>query len=136
MRNILNSYIPKFLVDLNRENDDIITVTTQYFSKEGDVYELDRRTVAPRLIQTTQSLQELRPEISDVYPFKTVTQIDYDGSTLIFVPTLDSVPTASQGYYAPIYFERYDPLVMKNVDTQFVELTVSIPGSEEQVGAP
>lgn len=136
MRNILNSYIPKFLVDLNRENDDIITVATQYFSSEGDVYELDRRTVAPRLIQTTQSLQELRPEISDVYPFTTVTQIDYDGSTLIFAPTIDSVPTASQVYYAPIYFERYDPLVMKNVDTQFVELTVSIPESEEQVGAP
>jgi hypothetical protein len=136
MRNILNSYIPKFLIDLNRKNDDVVTVTTQYFSKEGDVYTLDKRTIAPRLIQTTQSLQELRPEVSDVYPFKIVTPLDYDGSTLLSVPTIDTTPTASQGYYAPIYFERYDPLVMKNIDTAFTELTVTIPSSEEQVEVP
>lgn len=122
MSNILNSYIPKFLVNLKKENTDVIKVTTKYFSPDGDVYELDTRTISPALIQTTQSLEELRPEISTVYPFKTVTTLDYDGSTLVFVPAVDTVPTASQGYYAPIYFERYDPAIVATIDTQFTEL--------------
>jgi hypothetical protein len=122
MSNILNSYISKFLVNLKKENDDVVKVTTKYFSPQGDVYELDKRTISPNLIQTTQSLQELNPEISDVYPFKTVTPLDYDGSTLVFVPATDTIPTASQGYYAPIYFERYNSEIIANIDTQFLEL--------------
>lgn len=124
MINILDSYIPKFIVDLQRENDTVITVTTRYFSPEGDIYELDERTISPILIQTTQSLQELRPEISNVYPFKIVTPLDYDGTTLILVPGVDTVPTASQGYYTPIYFERYNQEVIRNIESTFTELTV------------
>jgi hypothetical protein len=123
MSNILDSYIPKFLVDLKKNNEDIITVTTQYFSPDGDVYELDTRTLSPNLIQTTQSLQELRPEISTVYPFKIVMPLDFDGSTILQGPSMTTEPTASQGYYAPIYFERYNPDVIRNIDTQFTELT-------------
>lgn len=124
MPNILNSYIPKFLIDLKKANDDIITVTTQYFSPEGDVYELDTRTISPVLVQTTQSLEELQPEISMTYPFKIVTPLDFDGSTIIQSPSITTSPTASQGYYAPIYFERYNPDVIRNIDTTFNELTV------------
>jgi len=124
MLNILNSYIPKFLVDLKKNNEDIITVTTQYFSTAGDVYELDTRTVSPNLIQTTQSLQELQPETSDVYPFKIVTPLDFDGSTLLISPSVNAHPTASQGYYAPIYFERYNMDVVRNIDTAFTELSI------------
>jgi hypothetical protein len=124
MINILDSYIPKFLVDLNRNNEDIITVRTNYLSPEGDVYELDTRTISPVLIQTTQSLQELQPEISTVYPFKIVTPLDPDGSTVLLSPTVESAPTASQGYYAPIYFERYQPQFLEAVDKTFTELTV------------
>ena len=122
--NILNSYIPKFLVDLNRENEDVITVSTKYFSPAGDVYTLDTRTISPVLIQTTQSLQELRPEISNVYPFAIVTPIEFDGSTLIMSPSITSSPTASQNYYAPIYFERYNSEVILNINKSFSELTV------------
>jgi hypothetical protein len=124
MINILDSYIPKFIVDLNRNNDDIITVRTNYLSPEGDVYELDTRTVSPVLIQTTQSLEELRPEISTVYPFKIVTPLDPDGSTVLLSPTITSLPTASQGYYVPIYFERYRAEFLENIDRSFTELTV------------
>ena len=122
--NILQSYIPKFLVDLNKNNDDVIVVTTQYFSPSGDVYELDRRALAPNLLQTTQSLQELRPEISTVYPFRIVTPLDFDGATLIISPSISTQPTASQSYYAPIYFERYDPTVYANISKEFTELVV------------
>ena len=124
MINILDSYIPKFIVDLNRNNDDIITVRTNYLSPEGDVYELDTRTISPVLVQTTQSLEELRPEISTVYPFKIVTPLDPDGSTVLLSPTINSLPTASQGYYVPIYFERYRAEFVENIDRSFTELTV------------
>lgn len=124
MINILNSYIPKFVVDLKRNNEDIIKVTTRYLSPEGDVYVLDTRTVNPVLVQTTQSLQELRPEISTVYPFKIVTPVDIDGSTVLLSPTITTAPTASQGYYVPIYFERYQTTFLENIDKQFTELTV------------
>jgi hypothetical protein len=124
MINILDSYIPKFLIDLNRNNEDIITVTTQYLSPNGDVYELDTRAISPVMIQTTQSLQELQPEVSDVYPFKIVTPVDIDGSTLLLSPTPQTNPTASQGYYAPIYFERYKQDFLNNISKDFIELTV------------
>lgn len=121
--NILNSYIPKFLVNLNRENEDVIVVTTNYFSPAGDAYQLDKRTISPSLIQTTQSLQELKPEISNVYPYRYPTPIEYDGSTLLLSPTVDTEPTASQDYYTPIYFERYNQDVINNIDKSFTELT-------------
>ena len=123
MRNILNSYIPKFLVDLKKNNEDIIIVSSSYFSPSGDVYELDTRTLSPNLVQTTQSLQELQPEVSVVYPFKIITPLDFDGSTILQSPSMTTQPTASQGYYAPIYFERYNPDVIRNINTQFTELT-------------
>ena len=124
MINILDSYIPKFLVELNRNNDDVINVTTRYLSTEGDVYELDRRAISPIMVQTTQSIQELKPEISNVYPFKVVTPIDPDGSTVILSPTIEAIPTASQGYYVPIYFERYRTEIVDNINKNFTELTV------------
>jgi hypothetical protein len=124
MINILDSYIPKYLVDLKRNNDDVITVTTNYLSPAGDVYELDTRTISPVMIQTTQSLQDLKPEISTVYPFKIVMPLDPDGSTVLISPTPTAAPTASQGYYVPIYFERYQTQVVENIDRTFTELTV------------
>lgn len=121
---ILNSYIPKFLVNLNRENEDVITVTTNYLSPDGDAYELDTRTISPVMIQTTESLQELKPEISTTYPFRGPVKLDYDNSTLLFTPSLTSVPTASQDYYAPIYFERYKQEVTSVINKDFTELSV------------
>jgi hypothetical protein len=121
---ILKTYIPKFLVELNRQNEDIITVTTNYFSPSGDAYQLDKRAVSPIVIQTTQSLSELKPEISTVYPFRAPVKLDYDNSTLLQVPSVDTVPTSSQDYYVPIYFERYKQDVVLLIDKEFTELTV------------
>jgi len=126
MTNIFNTYIPKFIVDIKRDNNDVLFVSSSAFSAEGDVYTLDVRTVSPNVIQTTQSLNELKPEVSDVYPYKIVTPIDYDGSTILLVPSVENEPTASQHYYAPIYFERYNKTVLNNIDRQFLELTSSL----------
>lgn len=135
MSNILESFVPKFLVNLKKANDDIITVSTRNFSPEGDVFVVDKRVVSPSVIQTTQSLQELQPEISEVYPYKIVTPLDYDGSTIIISPSINTIPTASQGYYVPIYFERYNSDIVRNINKNFTELTVpqisstnSLPG--------
>lgn len=129
MSRVFNSYIPKFLVSNPNVNDDIITVTTKYFSPDGDVYELDTRTIAPILIQTTQSLQELQPEISNVYPFKIVTPLDFDGATILQSPGATTTPTASQGYYAPIYFERYNLDVVQNINKNFNDSVRILPES-------
>lgn len=120
--NILSSYIPKYLVELVRDNEDIISVQTNYFSPDGDVYVLDKRAISPVLIPTTQSIQELQPRISNVYPFATVTPVEFDGSTLIMSPSVNTIPTASQYYYIPIYFERYNPDVLGIIDKTFSEL--------------
>lgn len=132
MNNILNSYIPKFLINLNRSNEDIIFVSSSNFSPEGDVYELDLRTVAPNVIQTTQSLNELQPEVSDTYPFKIVTPIDIDGATLVLTSRNEEArPTASQHYYAPTYFDRYKSEFMNSIDKAFTELSNTPLVSEE-----
>lgn len=134
MTNPLNSFIPKFLVALKKNNDDIITVSTQNFSEEGDVFTVDTRVVSPSIIQTTQSLQELQPEISYTYPFKTVTPLDYDGSTIIISPSITAQPTSSQGYYVPLYFERYNRDVMRNIDKTFRELSTGSISNLDEVG--
>lgn len=121
---IFNAYIPKFIVDLDRANDDVRFVSTSYFAPDGDVYILDKRTVNPSVIQTTQSLEELQPEVSIKYPFKIVMPLDADGASVLQVPTIDTVPTASQHYYAPMLFERYTPDIVNLVDKNFVELTL------------
>jgi hypothetical protein len=124
MNNILDSYIPKFLIDVNSSNNDIIFVSSSNFSPEGDVFELDLRTVSPNVIQTTASLNELQPETSTEYPFKIVTPLDVDGSTVVLSPrNSETPPTASQHYYAPLYFERFNQDFLRKVDKSFTELT-------------
>lgn len=122
MANIFQSYISKLFVDINRNNDDVITISTQFLSPEGDVFTLDRRTLSPNLLKTTSSLQELKPETSDVYPFKIVTPTLEDGTTELLSPTIQTPVTASQNYYVPIYFERYRPDVLRQIDSDFSEL--------------
>lgn len=130
MTSILETYIPKFLVTLkNKANDDLIFVSSSNFSANGDVYVLDTRVVSPNVIATTQSLNELQPDVSDVYPFKVVTPLDTDGSTIVYTPTLENPPTASQHYYAPLYFERYKSNVVNAISRNFTELVInSEPG--------
>lgn len=122
MANIFQSYISKLFVDINRNNDDVITISTQFLSPEGDVFTLDRRTLSPNLIKTTGSLQELQPEVSDVYPFKITPPVLEDGTTELLSPTTRTPVTASQNYYVPIYFERYQPDVLRRIDKEFTEL--------------
>jgi hypothetical protein len=128
MSNIFDTYIPKFLVTLkNKENDDLIFVSSSNFSANGDVYILDTRTVSPNVIATIQSLNNLQPDVSDIYPFKVVTPLDVDGLTIVYTPTLENEPTASQHYYAPLYFERYRTNIINAINKEFTELTIPEP---------
>lgn len=126
--NLFSNYIPKFVVELNRANEDVRFVSTSYFDANGDVYEFDARTINPLIIQTTQSLQELRPEVSTTFPFKIVIPLDVDGANVLQVPTAFGPPTASQHYYAPIYFERYTPDIIRLIDKNFTELFTTDEG--------
>lgn len=130
---IFSAYIPKFIVDLDRANEDVRFVSTSYFAPDGsgDVFILDKRTVRSSALQTTQSLQELQPDVSDKYPFKIVTPLDVDGATIIQVPTIEGVPTASQHYYAPMFFERYNQEVVNRIDKSFKELSDPLTGNTD-----
>lgn len=124
MRKIFDTIVPRFIVDINRNNEDIIIVSGSSFSPQGDLYTVNRAAVSPSLILTTQSLNELKPEVSNVYPYAAVTPTDYDGSTRIVTRYLTTAPTASQLYYVPVYTERYNQDVVRLIDTEFTELTV------------
>ena len=52
--------------------------------------------------------------------------LDFDGSTILQGPSMTTEPTASQGYYAPIYFERYNADVIKNIDTIPLNKTIEM----------
>ena len=124
MSDIFRSYISKVYVQSVAENDDVIVVSTKYLSPEGDYFTLDRRAIDPTLLLTTSSLDELRPEVSDVYPFKIVPPVLEDGTTSLVSRTLISPVTASQNYYVPIYFERLEADIIRNITKEFTELTV------------
>jgi hypothetical protein len=134
-RDIFQSYISKVFINVNTGNDDVVKITTQKFSPDGDVFELDRRALSPSIIETEKSLEELAPEISSVFPFKVVTPVDSDGSVVILSPTTETEVTASQNYYMPIYFERYNLDVLRQIDKDFNELS-AVPDPEEFVGSP
>jgi hypothetical protein len=133
--NLFDNYIKKFLIQVDQQNDDVLYVSSSYFSVERDVYVVDRALISPSVIQTTQSLQQLQFETSDVYPYKIITPV-IDGATVIYSPGVETEPTASQFYYAPVYFERYSPEVIANIDRTFNELLVEPIGEEieETVG--
>jgi hypothetical protein len=136
MDKAFQSYISKVLVDVNRNNDDIIKVETEYLSSEGDVFVVDKRTVSPVMIPTTSSIQELQPEVSTSYPYKIVTPLDIDSSTVVLSPTIDTPVTASQNYYVPVYFELYKKEVLEAINKEFFELegpVVEEPIVEEEV---
>lgn len=122
MANSFNSYISKLLVDVNRNNSDVIQVETEYLSPEGDVFILDKRTISPVMIPTTSSIEELTPEVSDIYPYKIATPLDIDNSTVVLSPTIDTPVTASQNYYVPVYFEIYKQEILQSVSKEFAEL--------------
>lgn len=121
-RDIFQSYISKVFINLNTANDDVVRITSKKLSPSGDIFELDLRTISPSLIQTKRSIEELQPEVSDTFPFKIVTPLDDDGAVIILSPTLETEVTASQHYYVPVYFERYNLDILRNIDKEFTEL--------------
>jgi hypothetical protein len=135
MADIFTSYISKLLINRRGENGGIIKVKTTAFSPSGDVFEFDERITFPRVIQTEDSIAELKPEVSEIYPYKIVLPIEEDGANFLRSPSVSTEVTASQNYYAPVYFERYNPEVLAFIDKEFKELPdpnlVEVP--EEQI---
>lgn len=122
MADIFTSYISKLYLNQRGENDDVIKVTTKYFSPTGDIFELDTRVISPNVIQTEKSIAELKPEVSVIYPYKIVLPVEEDGANFLRSPSISTEVTASQNYYAPVYFERYNPEVLTFIDREFKEL--------------
>jgi hypothetical protein len=137
MTNIFETYIPKFLVTLkNKENDDLIFVSSSNFSTNGDVYILDKRVILPNVIETEESLNNIQPDVSDVYPFKVVLPLDADESSILYTPTIENPPTASQYYYTPLYFERYRPSIVNAINRDFTELTLEYDDDGPDIAPP
>jgi hypothetical protein len=134
-RTIFGGYISKIYVNLQTTNDDVVVVETKKLSSNGDIFELDRRVISPNVIQTAKSLDELQPEISDTFPFKIVPPTDQTGKMLLSVPSLENEVTASQNYYTPIYFERYNLDILREIDKEFLELTLPLGVEVEEPSA-
>lgn len=122
MADIFQSYISKVFVETQTQNSDVVTIETNFLSPEGDSFTLERRVLDPNLIETTATLNELKPEVSTEYPFKSVPSRDDDGSVVLYSRTIDTPVTASQNYYVPIYFERLQPTILNEIDREFTEL--------------
>jgi hypothetical protein len=122
MADIFTSYISKLLINRRGDNDDVIKVRTTALSRDGDIYDFDKRITFPQVIQTEDSIAELKPEVSEIYPYKIVLPVEEDGSNLLVSPSVSTEVTASQNYYIPVYFERYDPTVLRRIDREFSEL--------------
>jgi hypothetical protein len=126
-QNIFSGYISKIYVDAKTTNDDVVTVTTKKFSLSNEIFELDRRVISPSVLLTEKNLEELQPEVSDVYPFAVVPREDSTGKTIIYSPTVENEVTASQNYYTSVYFERYDLDVLREINREFEELESGTP---------
>jgi hypothetical protein len=126
-QNILRGYISKIYVDVKTSNDDVVTVTTKKFSSSNEIFELDRRVISPSVLLSEKNLEELQPEVSDVYPFAIVPPEDSTGKTIIYSPTIENEVTASQNYYTSVYFERYDLDVLREINRDFEELESGTP---------
>lgn len=122
MSNQQATYLSNVLANINKANGDIVTITTSYFSDASDTFEVDNRVLKTSAVLTTSSLDDLNPEVSEIYPYKVVTPQLANGSTLILSPSIETFPTASQNYYVPIIFERYQPSILRAIDKQFIEL--------------
>lgn len=120
---ILRSSLNKVIITSDIANSDIVKIQTRAFSPNGDVFTIDTRTVSPSFVQTERDVEQLRPELSNVYPYKIVLPKDTDGSTILLSPDIGAPVTASQNYYTPLYYERYNLDVLRLIDRQFTELS-------------
>jgi hypothetical protein len=130
MTDVFNTYLPRFLADRKKDNNDIVTITSQYL-ENNNIYEIDQRVIEPNVVQTEESLIDLKPEVSSVYPYKIVLPTEEDGATLLLSRTINTPVTASQNYYIPLYFERYNVDIMRAINKDFEEFVDVVLPEEE-----
>jgi hypothetical protein len=122
MANLSKTFVPTKIVDSKKQNEDIVNVEYKKLDDDNFVYTIYQRELSPSILLTESDLFELKPEVSEIYPFKIVTPVSDEGVTEILAPSITSHPTASQNYYIPIYTEYYVHDVLRLIDRSFVEL--------------
>jgi hypothetical protein len=122
MDSLFDTFISKKLVDSKKKNRDFVDVEYTKLDDNDVPYTIYRREISPSILHTEEDLIELKPEVSDIYPFKIVTPTNADGVTEILTPSLTAYPTASQNYYIPVYTEYYTHEVLRLIDREFREL--------------
>ena len=122
MSNTNISYVSVVYADAKKDNPGKILVTTEYLSPEGDTFELVSEAIPQNAILDSVYQETLRPETSSVYPYKVVVGRTQNGSAVIYAPNIETFVTASQNYYTPMKFERYEPSVIRSLDKTFLEL--------------
>lgn len=115
MIDIMNVTIPKKIVSVLYNNSDLKIVSSSVGQKT---------IITPDLKKLTDKDKSLQLDISQNYPFKIVTLVTEDSSSLIYSPSLQTSPTASQSYYVPLYAERYVSGFILALTREFSEFTV------------
>lgn len=139
MAEVFSSYVSKVQASARLNSGDVLFVSSSNLSVDEfstgptDVFKIDKRTIPTSITQTTQSLNDLRPEISTTYPYKIVPPLDFDSASIILSPTIETPVTASQNYYVPVYFERYNRSILQIIDKEFKQLTPPPAVSTRQV---
>jgi hypothetical protein len=122
MASLFDTFIPKKIVDSKKQNRDVVEVEYKQLDDNNLTYAIYQREISPSVLHSEDDLFELKPEVSQIYPFKIVTPVNDEGMTEILTPGITSHPTASQNYYIPVYIEYYDHNVLRLIDREFTEL--------------
>lgn len=124
------NYLSNIYVTTQTDFTENIEIYDVSFSEAGDFFTLDvdaLRRLQTQSIGNIESHSELDPDTINgeyTYPYKVKVPKLIDSSSLIYVPGVDTFPTASQYYYAPIVFDRYNPVIMRGINKNFEQLTV------------
>lgn len=127
MIDIMNVVIPKKIVTVDYTNADLKIVSSSYTAPDGTPSIRQKTVVKPDMKKLTIEDKSLHLDVSNNYPFKIVTLVTEDSASLIYSPSLQTYPTASQSYYAPLYAERFTPEFILAITREFTEFTVESP---------
>jgi hypothetical protein len=104
-------------------------VSTDFFGDDTDTFELVEESLRTFQTQSLGNLDKVTTLDTDIptvysYPFKTKVEKTLDSASLVYVQSVSTFPTASQYYYVPMVFERYQPSIMRAIDKEFTQLEV------------
>lgn len=115
------SYLSPVQADISRNNPAVISIESEYL-ENNQKFTLVQSAIAQNATLLKTDLQELKAETSSIYPFKVVVEKDNAGVSTIYTPNISTPVTASQNFYAALRFERYEPDIVRAINTTFDEL--------------